>query len=56
MATKDHVRGGQDADGTRLRELSVSVRLDDGTVTERLLRRGLLVGDDRRSRHLREQA
>jgi hypothetical protein len=38
MATKDHVRGGQDADGTRLRELSVSVRLGDGTVTERPLR------------------
>jgi hypothetical protein len=38
MATKDHVRGGQDADGTRLRELSVSVRLGDGSVTERPLR------------------
>jgi hypothetical protein len=37
MATKDHVRGGQDADSTRLRELSVSVRLGDGTVTERPL-------------------
>jgi hypothetical protein len=38
MATEGHVRGGQDADGTRLRELSVSVRLGDGTVTERPLR------------------
>jgi hypothetical protein len=37
MATKYHVRGGQDADGMRLRELSVSVRLGDGTVTERPL-------------------
>lgn len=38
MATKDHVRGGQDADGTRLREPSASVRLRDGTVSERPLR------------------
>jgi len=38
MATKDHVRGGQDADGTRLREQSVSVRLPGGTVSERPLR------------------
>jgi len=37
MATKDHVRGGQDADGTRLREPSVSVRLRDGKVAERPL-------------------
>jgi len=38
MATKDHVRGGQDADGTRLREPSVSVRLRKGTVPQRPLR------------------
>ena len=38
-ATKDHIRGGQDADGTRLREASVSVRLHDGgTVPDRPLR------------------
>ena len=30
MATKDHVRGGQDADGTRLRGPSVSLRLRGG--------------------------
>jgi hypothetical protein len=39
MDTKDHVRAGDDADGTRLREPSVSVRLPDGTVSERPLRR-----------------
>jgi hypothetical protein len=39
MATKDHVRGGQDANGTRLREPSASVRLRDGIVSERPLRR-----------------
>jgi hypothetical protein len=44
MATKYHVRGGQDADGTRLREPSASVRLRDGTVSERPLRR-LTVGE-----------
>ena len=39
MATKDHVRGGQDADGTRLHEPSVSLRLrDGGTVPDRPLR------------------
>ena len=37
MATKDHVHG-QDADGTRLREPSASVRLRDGTVSEWPLR------------------
>jgi hypothetical protein len=37
MATKDHVRGGQDADGTRSREPSVSVRLPGGTVSDRIL-------------------
>ena len=47
MATKDYVRGGEDADGTRLREPSVSVRLPDGTVSERPLRQvtaGQVVG------------
>jgi hypothetical protein len=39
MVTKSYVRGGRDADGTRLREPSVSVRLRDGTVSERPLRR-----------------
>jgi hypothetical protein len=39
-AAKDHIRGGQDAGGTRLREPWVSVRLHDGgTVPDRLLRR-----------------
>jgi hypothetical protein len=38
MVTKSYVRGGRDADGTRLREPSVSVRLRDGTVSERPLR------------------
>ena len=39
MATKDHVRGGQDADGTRSRGPSVSLRLRDGkTVPDRPLR------------------
>ena len=38
MATKDRVCGGQDADGTRLREPLVSVRLPDGAVSERPLR------------------
>src|SRR5712691_7766994 len=38
MATKDHGDGGQDAGGAWLRELSVSVRLRDGTVAERSLR------------------
>jgi hypothetical protein len=37
MATKDHVRGGQDADGTRLREPLASVRLRDGKAAERPL-------------------
>ena len=38
MDTKDHVRAGDDAGGTRLREPSVSIRLPDGTVSERPLR------------------
>jgi hypothetical protein len=38
MDTKDHVRAGDDADGARLREPSVSVRLPDETVSERPLR------------------
>jgi hypothetical protein len=38
MATKDHVCGGQDADGARLREPTVSLRLPDGTASERPLR------------------
>jgi hypothetical protein len=38
MDTKDHVRAGHDADGAGLREPSVSVRLLDGTVSERPLR------------------
>ena len=38
MDTKDHVRAGHDAGGTRLREPSVSVRLADRTVSERPLR------------------
>jgi hypothetical protein len=38
MVTESHVRGGQDADGTRLRERSVSLRLREGQVSERPLR------------------
>ena len=38
MDTKGHVRAGDDADGARLREPSVSVRLRGGTVSERPLR------------------
>ena len=38
MVTKSYVRGGGDADGTRLREPSVSVRLREGPVSERPLR------------------
>lgn len=37
MNTKDYVRDGHDAVGSRLREPSVSVRLSDGTVSERPL-------------------
>lgn len=37
VTTEDHVRGGQETDGTRLREPSASVRLHDGTVAERPL-------------------
>ena len=34
VVTEDHVCGGPDADGTRLREPTVSVRLRDGGVAE----------------------
>jgi hypothetical protein len=61
MATKDRVRGGQDADGTRLREPSVSVRLPDGAVSEgplRLVTAGQVVaaGPWRSARSARGQA
>jgi hypothetical protein len=36
-ATEDHIHGGRDTDGTRLREPSESVRLRDGTAAERPL-------------------
>jgi len=38
MATEDHVRGGRETGGTRLREPLASVRLRDGTAAERPLR------------------
>jgi hypothetical protein len=58
---KDRVRGGQDADGTRLREPSVSVRLPDGTVSERPLRlvtagQVVMAGPWRSARSARGQA
>jgi hypothetical protein len=38
MTTEDHIRGGKDTGGTRLREPSASVRLRNGTAAERPLR------------------